>query len=56
MYATPLLQHEYNNGRRRKKNKYICTYFHTYIHTSDMIIGCALKGLRAPGLSTKQVQ
>ncbi len=32
------------------------TYVHTYIHTSDMIIGCALKGLRAPGLSTKQVQ
>jgi hypothetical protein len=32
------------------------TYVHTYILTSDMIIGCALKGLRAPGLSTKQVQ
>jgi hypothetical protein len=28
----------------------------TNVHTSDMIIGCALKGLRAPGLSTKQVQ
>jgi hypothetical protein len=25
------------------------TYVHTnYIHTSDMIIGCALKGLRGP--------
>jgi len=26
MYATPLLQHEYNNGRRRKKKKYKRTY------------------------------
>ncbi len=46
MYATPLLQHEYINGRRRKKKKYIRTYLHTYIRHDNWVCFERFKGPR----------